>query len=402
MSSSRREKRRKIVDMSHTFDLPQALTGKPETILFKIHGFPEREEKRGESFWTEPARAHGHEWKLWIFPRGDENSSGEAEHVSIFLGTSSKVKVKAVCMLGSRKMSADSFCCLAETWGYCDFCKREDFLNQFVDSHGTATVEAAVDIFVPQKNVWYPKLQSNDWYLSKMYDCENSKDVSFVVEGSTFKAHRLVLQHRAPQLLDSADGPSPIELPDTTRKEVFETIIKHIYSVLDYNKICTSYEDTIKLLEESNKWACTDLKLFVESKITDTLLTAENAVSLFLLADRLSCPLLKEAAFKVYFQNQEEGFKSKDWASIAESTALLKEMLQFSAIGPFLPADSDAIKKKMTLTAEEISNLDVTTLRECLDAAELDLDGSQETLKKRLTAYHAEKSNFKDDKTSSA
>lgn len=126
----------------------------------------------------------------------------------------------------------------------------------------------------------------------------------------------------------------------------------------------------------------------MESKIVDQLLTTENAASCILLADGLSCPLLKEAAINTYFQNPEEAVKSEGWKNIKESATLLEEMLHYATTGSQVPLDSNAIKKKSSLTAEEISKLDVTLLRECLSAAGLEVDGSLDMLKKRLTEYH--------------
>lgn len=372
-----------MVGASDTFGPPMVLTGKPETMVFRIHGFPDREEKRLEFIKTNPVRAHGHQWWLKIYPRGGYNSSEEVEHVSLFLGCDTQVK--ADCSLGHCKMRTNLF---VEPFGYKEFCKREDFLSRYVDSDGTATIEVVVDVFVPRQKVWYPELQQNDGFLANMYSCKDSMDVSFVVEDLIFQAHRIVLQFRAPLLFEFIEESSTFELSDTTA-EVFEKIIEHIYTVLEYDKSCGSFEDAIELLKGANKFGCTDLKLFVESKIVDTLLTAENAASCILLADGNSCALLKEAAISLYLKTPEEVVKSEDWENISKSNTLLKEMLHWATAGSPVLQDFEEIKNKKSLTMGEISKLDVTTLRVCLQAANLELDGTQDMLKKRLTEYQS-------------
>lgn len=385
MSSHPAEKP-KIVGASDTFGPAMVLTGKPEKMVFRIHGFPDREEQRDESFDTSPVKAHGHQWQLEMYPRGHESSSKEVEHVTLYLV--SNATVKATFSLGHRE---DDIPCTfhkdTKSWGYRDFCKREDFLRRYVNSDGTAMIEVVIDVFVPRQKVWYPELQQNDGFLAKMYSCKDSMDVSFVVEDLVFQVHRNVLQLRAPLLFELIEESSRFELSNTSAG-AFEKIIEHIYNILDYNDVCNSYEDAVELLQGANLYGCTELKLFVESKLVDTLLTAENAASCILLADSLSCPLLKEAAITLYLKTPEEVVKSQDWEDISKSTALMEEILNCATIGSPVLQDSEEIKKKKSLSAGEISELDVTTLRVCLQAADLELDGTQEMLKKRLTAYH--------------
>jgi len=52
---------------------------------YSIHNFANREEKRGESFFTGVINAHGHPWKLQIYPRGCKTSKTGTEFVSIYL-----------------------------------------------------------------------------------------------------------------------------------------------------------------------------------------------------------------------------------------------------------------------------------------------------------------------------
>jgi hypothetical protein len=68
---------------------------------------------------------------------------------------------------------------------------------------------------------------------------------------------------------------------------------------------------------------------------------------------------------------------------IVESNALLTELLGAATLGARI-AERDLQK---TLTADYIASLDVTSLRKRLDAADLDMDGSRETLVRRLTAH---------------
>ena len=52
---------------------------------FHIHDFANRKKKRGERFFTGIIKAHGHLWKLGIYPQGHDESNADVEYVTLSL-----------------------------------------------------------------------------------------------------------------------------------------------------------------------------------------------------------------------------------------------------------------------------------------------------------------------------
>jgi hypothetical protein len=123
----------------------------------------------------------------------------------------------------------------------------------------------------------------------------------------------------------------------------------------------------------------------VESKLTESFLDVSTTATLLLFADGHSCALLKEAAMNIYIKDPEAVKKTNDWKLVVESTPLLLELLDAATLGTGGPP----LDKKKAFTTEEVALLDVTSLRERLEAANLDLDESRETLVKRLSQHIA-------------
>jgi hypothetical protein len=116
-------------------------------------------------------------------------------------------------------------------------------------------------------------------------------------------------------------------------------------------------------LTAADRFAVKPLKLSLESNIVDTLLDESNAVELLLLADALSCAQLKEFAMAQIQLMPEEAMAAERWADVVKSNSLMEEMLKASYIK---------------------NNKRVAELRNELTAQGLDVDGTRETLLKRL------------------
>jgi BTB/POZ domain len=388
--------KRKYVGTAETFAPPKSLKGEIQTMIFKVHKFAEREEKHGEYFKTTRLMAHGREWCLWIYPRGDSTSKADEVWTSVFLAREKgdEIEGKYEIKTGSLVKNAGIhlFSNGKPSWGWHVFVKRSTFLDPvrgYLDRNGTATFEVHFEV-VSQENLWYPIIIRNDPIVSKLRLCESTRDVVFRAGNNEHRVHGSILELRAPALfevlkekLQERQQPiPPVDIPDCA-SETFGKIVEHVYTVLDYDTISDTLEETQDLLLAADRFGCTDLKLYLESKLVEKHLSIETAAALLVFADRYSCALLKEAAMKVYFCHPKEIMQSLEWSMIVESNALLTELLGAATLGARI-AERDLQK---TLTADYIASLDVTSLRKRLDAADLDMDGSRETLVRRLTAH---------------
>ncbi|KAG7370319.1 BTB/POZ domain containing protein [Nitzschia inconspicua] len=408
MSSSCTTNRRhkKIVGTSVTFDNPKVPSGRVETMIFKVNGFSDRAEQRGKAFNTSALSAHGRQWNLLIFPRGDAHSDENTEYISIYLNKigSEPITADYTIRCGPMESSATkhTFTERFPCWGYSNWIRRSVFIerqNGYMNENGGTTFEISLQLYVDKKSVWYPGRCNDGWFPSQLFKCEASKDVTFEVQGSEFRVHSAVLELCAPALFEMVEDklrnreelPS-VEIPNI-EKQIFEQIVQYLYNSLDLESISNDYESAKNLLVAADCFGCTDLKLYVESTLTEHFLNADTAASLLALADGHSCALLKEAAMLLYMKDPEAVKESKDWALALESTSILAELLDTATLGT---ADV-TIDSSKHLTAEEIEMLDVTSLRERLENADLDLDGSRETLVKRLIAHVDSNNNECDD-----
>ena len=141
-----------------------------------------------------------------------------------------------------------------------------------------------------------------------------------------------------------------------------------------------------EILLAADRFDCTQLKLYAESIIVDKFLVAYNAAALLVFADSYSCALLKEAAMNLYASNPKAVMKSEEaWSKVKESNRLLEELLLE------LVSRKNWLQWREGTNNDNADDLDVTSIREELQEAKLEVDGSREILVERLKKYHQEK-----------
>jgi hypothetical protein len=210
------------------------------------------------------------------------------------------------------------------------------------------------------------------WRIFTKMHLPKRPTLSFFVREMEYRAHKIILALRAKKLCEIArecDSDVPIRIPipiSSVRKEIFKIILDFVYHVKkpDFE----NQDIAIELLIAADRYECVHLKLHVESVIVDKFLTAGNAATLLIIADSYSCALLKEAAMHLIVTETETVKNTEAWLKIEESNRLLKELLECSVC--FHKPVGD--------------RLDVTALREKLEEANLELDGSREVLADRL------------------
>ena len=417
--------------VSHGSD-PLEFTGiNKEKMFFDIHNFADLKEKRKACFYTKTIEACGHKWRMKIYPRGKNSSKTDAEYTSIYLCCADEnIETNPVIARGffRTKTMTDN---LAEFkyeerkgQGFKDFKKRENIIQQDLNQQGTLTIEVEIETATEKREVWAPSKTNTKMckdVMTMLYrSLEQTSDVTFVVGPAKeeIPAHKCVLAVQAKDLYDlvitaeesaaSNSDSSNIILKDIDAN-AFGMFVKFVYGMLpdmrdaengDKNENGNTDDavDTIRNEEQAtsilliaDRFGCTDLKLHMESYLIRNILVPSKAARLLLLADSYSCPLLKEAAMRIYITDPNSVKRSeKDWKQLQDSTKLLIELLDYATT----TSSSDGGRTTYSSyiqngngTMEDADGYDVRSLRERLEAYELDLDGSRTMLLKRWKEY---------------
>ena len=402
MSSNLSEKCKRIGVVS-VGPTPKLLKHEIQTMEFRINDFANHNQVRGKPIKTPSIRAYGHDWILRVFPRGSPSSREDFEYVSCFLlyVGDNDVDDEPSTMLSFRckdtKRATDElhvFCKDCNNgdkrlWGYQNFLKRTDVLENYLDKDGTLVIEVDIQIAEERKNIWYPDPLQEEPSLVKLYHThESTSDIIFDVDGKEFHAHKSILSVRAETLVElTNDDDDNGRIRDgnivtilSTEADIFEQILEYVYTVKTPE--IKNEGIAIKLLVAADRFGCTDLKLYIESTIVDKFLNATNAAKLLLLSDSHSCALLKEASMRLHVSDANTVMESKDdWSMVVESNRLLEELFK---------SNSSSSSSSSSNAVVDVENLDVTTLREKLVYANLEIDGCRNILIERLKRYQLE------------
>jgi hypothetical protein len=358
---------------------PKKLQKKVETVRFLIHEFMNLQQKRGERIETPLGKAHGYNWKLWVYPLGGTNLPTAADHISVYLLFIGDKKdapphVSATFRCKEIKGTNSVTDVFVNGFGFAGFIKR-DKIHQYLDDDGTLTIDVDIQVALPHKHVWYPKPLEQQQVLVNLHRSPENADVEFSVNGKIFKAHKCVLAIQGIfllELFEESDN-EKVTISGVTA-EIFETLLEYIYTVKEpeFNDMATTKD----ILVAADKFGVIGLKLLAESTLANIFLAPKTAATLLILADSHACPLLKEAAMNLYSDDPDEVVREDpEWSRVKESSDILHELLMFFRSNKMLPDESC------------VENFDVGTLRQRLEEANLSLDGTKETLIKRLKDY---------------
>ena len=253
--------------------------------------------------------------------------------------------------------------------GWAKFLLRRDVLDPtkgYLDN-GTLTVEVDIQawtdvppIYTPQKRLCRDLLES--------LESENEGDVCFSVGGKRFVVIKWLINRRAPILGEMADSqqPSGCDIPiHDVEPAIFEALLRFIYT----DEPPEVMDEPREVLKVANRFGCSGLKLIAEAEIVKAGIDEENAAELLMLGDALSCALLREAALEFCLAHPSDIRNSDGWDQLSESPTLLAELVGASPT-KFTETNYDTMR--------------VATLREKLDEKDLEVDGTRETLIRRL------------------
>jgi speckle-type POZ protein len=263
----------------------------------------------------------GHLWRVHCFPRGNRTDC-KGEYISIFLALASKSEnVKA--MFDVFLLNRDGTPSLTEAhkfqqvfqpeapWGWQKFVKRSH-LELTYTTNGVARFVCGVIVFndndmpMPQHDIGI--------HFGNLLDCTIGSDVSFVVGGETFPAHRVVLAARSPvfkaELFGSmADATMPSITVQDMEPAVFKLMLWFMYtdSFPADTELGDSPTDLLQhLLVAADRYALDRLKLICSLKLTKK--NSVNTVgSILVFAETYNCPVLKNKCLD--FFAVEKNFK---------------------------------------------------------------------------------------------
>ena len=415
------DKRTRLVGRDWVGSPPKEFSDNDDIVKmeYHIHNFADREEKRGEHLYTGVISAHGHPWKLLIYPRGCNESSPDTKYVSIFLhyaGSNTKTdsilaKATIWTKTANRQIRKHEYSKENRGLGRYNFFKREDIIHNKCNDAGTLIL--IVELQVANRSIWFPRLTHCDNIGTELYRSTETSDVTFIVGTPTstsnsmekeFMVHKCILALRARDLYElviteeeslSSGITTEIVLNDVNESS-FDAMMEFIYTgkVPSFDTTGSSgddrynkyYDTATSILTTANRFGVMELKLYIESILIEKFLIPSTAAGLLLLADSHSCGLLKESSMNAYmvdseaFMNDMDSNSNKNWKELQESTTLLTELLVYTNSGrkrySYVVDDGDG-------TSDDADNFDITSLRERLQMVDLDVDGSREMLLER-------------------
>ena len=389
MSSS--SEKRKFIDCVSVGTPAKKIAKKCELIKVVIHKFQNLTEQKGQGITSRIFKAHGYDWYLGIYPRGDYHKQNDDTFVSLRLHCFNanktgkpSAKFSLRCKDYKRKSAIREFK-HSNSFGWSEYRRRSDIIENYLEDDGSLIVEVGIQIAEESRRIWYPKELQRQSLLIDLYNGASSEtaDVIFIVEGREYYAHKNVLGLCAKMLLELSKDSKIIHIP-YIKKETFQKLLEFMYTV-KVPDIKDSSSAT-ELLLAADKYDHIHLKLYVESVIADKFITVENTANMLIIGDAHSCALLKETAINMFLSNSDAVMKSEGWSKVQESTRILTELL-----GKL--SDQLALKNNPSTNIDnidDINKMDVITLRENLTEANLDVDGSREILIKRLRDYKGE------------
>lgn len=276
----------------------------------------------GDIVHSEVAYAGGHPWRIQCYPRGYEEAD-KGEHISIFLKFMSKSKgVKAIfeafVVDKDGEPSSHVNRCVQvyppegfEAWGWPWFAKRSDVESQYV-VNGWVTIVCGV-IVVRDDSIAVPSSDMGN-HLGRLLNCGDGSDVSFVVNGETFPAHRAVHAARSPvfkaelfgSMAESTMSRVTLEDIDPATIKVFLWFIYTDALPGDDELDDSATEMYEHLLAVADRYAMDRLKLICAKMLWDSV-TADNVAATLCCAEMYSCSELKYKC--IAFFAEEKNFR---------------------------------------------------------------------------------------------
>ncbi|KAM0871886.1 hypothetical protein ACQ4PT_039108 [Festuca glaucescens] len=264
---------------------------------FRVHYDQSKQLSIGDCVHSDVVSAGGHLWRIEFFPRGN-TAEDNGKYASIFLRHMSKsCSVKAI--FDAFMMGRDGK--PSTTFNVHRVCETFEILGdkECSDSWGCP-------IPVPPSDI--------GTHLGRLLDHTDGTDVSFIIDGETFPAHRAVLAARSPVFRAELFGSmaeatmSSIKLYDIT-PATFRAMLRFIYTdelLAEDKPEDTSIEMIQNLLAAADLYALDRLKFICAQKLWDKV-SADTVATILSCAETYNCHELKNKCIDFFVL--EENFK---------------------------------------------------------------------------------------------
>jgi hypothetical protein len=181
-----------------------------ETVKFAIYNFRDREEKPGEKIESPIVKAHGYEWSIWVYPRGNETDETDLFDWVWSLSLRQQADVTAMVTwpnVGPTTTSPAWTPFFLRLESAPTFVFHQRYTKAFIEEDGTLVIECDIQITAENKRVWYPKkLQYHDTWINLYQNASSeTSDVAFSVGGAIYRAHKCILSLRGKKLYEIAN-----------------------------------------------------------------------------------------------------------------------------------------------------------------------------------------------------
>lgn len=157
---------------------------------------------------------------------------------------------------------------------------------------------------------------------------DDTKDITFIFESGTIKAHSLILAARSPVFKKMFEtdmkekSTNTIEIKDVSA-EVFDSFLKFIYT--DQHDAAIASD----LLYLGEKYGIEDLRARSANKLVEQL-SVQNAIDTLIIFDRFRIVQLAREAAKFIAMNKSKMYQDEARAALTESHPHLADMIDFA------------------------------------------------------------------------
>jgi len=385
-----------------------------------FHGFAELSTTRDEFVRSPKFPCFGHQWRLKLYPGGEEDSPEGYIAVGLCNKSYTSINVQWGCMVRDanykevihNRLQIDEFTEVgagSNAWTITDFAKRSRLLDKLVD--GSLVIEVRMRPSSTDKSItqFIPTNPINKNVLQKFMD-EETADVVFEVNNESCQneeehinkktktttrlyAHRFVLQDISTMLAElckPAEGGDITTVSITDAKpKIFEYMLYYAYGgKLSDKKLKANAKDIINACD---KYGLVNLKLEAEAMyVRTTEFTMDNMMDNLLYADSKNLALLKEAVMDYIVANKRDILGRVSFDNVPGGA--ISDVL--AAVSRHWGEDTEDDGEKESI---KYNTMRVGTLRKMLDEKGLDVDGSRESMIALLKEHDSDDNNDDDN-----
>lgn len=312
----------------------------------------------------------GYQWAIYFYPDG-KNAEDNSLYVSVFIALASEgTDVRALFELtlvdqsgkGKNKVHSHFDRALesgpytlkyrGSMWGYKRFFRRAVLETSDYLKDDCLKLNCTVGVVVSATE--RPRLHSipvpdSDLglHFGKLLEKQEASDVTFVVDGEKFHAHKLVLAARSPvfkaKFFGSSEQSNEVVITDM-EPMVFKAMLHYIYrdtlpdeeptSPNSSSSSSSSTTETLteRLLAAAHSYDLRRLRLLCESKLCRSI-TVNTVATTLALADSYHATDLKGACLKFAAENLSGVMRSKGFEYLKEKCPLLQSELLKTVAG---------------------------------------------------------------------